>query len=76
MIERSPQDLSQRYRLSEASSSLSEMAPGTHFQPVIGDNSVAPSAVRKVVFVCGKHYYSLVRYDTGFFAVVDTYHSL
>jgi len=49
-------------RLSEASSSLSEMAPGTHFQPVIGDSSVAPSAVRKVVFVCGKHYYSLVRH--------------
>uniref|UniRef100_A0A6M2DDZ7 Putative 2-oxoglutarate dehydrogenase e1 subunit n=1 Tax=Xenopsylla cheopis TaxID=163159 RepID=A0A6M2DDZ7_XENCH len=46
-------------RLPEASSSLSEMAPGTTFQPVLGDKTVDPSAVNKVIFCSGKHYYAL-----------------
>lgn len=43
-----------------ATSTLEDMAPGTHFFPVIGDSSVNPSSVRKVVFVSGKHYYTLL----------------
>jgi len=50
-------------RLSDASSQLSEMAPGTHFKPVIGDSIAKdPKAVKKIVFVCGKHYYPLARH--------------
>ena len=40
-------------------SSLNEMAPGTTFVPVLGDVEVDPKTVSKVVFVSGKHYYTL-----------------
>ncbi|XP_066951932.1 2-oxoadipate dehydrogenase complex component E1 [Macrobrachium rosenbergii] len=46
-------------RLPAATSSLEDLAPGTHFLPVIGDREVNPDNVRKVVFVSGKHYYTL-----------------
>ncbi|XP_068204205.1 2-oxoadipate dehydrogenase complex component E1 [Palaemon carinicauda] len=46
-------------RLPAATSSLQDMAPGTHFLPVIGDGEVNADDVRKVVFVSGKHYYTL-----------------
>jgi len=49
-------------RLSAASSDLSEMTPGTHFKPVIGDNKIDPNAVRRVVFVSGKHYYAVAKH--------------
>ena len=38
------------------------MAPGTHFKPVIGADVANPASVRKIVFVCGKHYYPLARH--------------
>ncbi|XP_045604597.1 2-oxoadipate dehydrogenase complex component E1 [Procambarus clarkii] len=47
-------------RLSAASSSIEDMATGTHFLPVIGDKDVNPDNVKKVIFVSGKHYYALV----------------
>lgn len=46
-------------RLPAATSSLEDMAPGTHFMPVLGDPEIPPDSVRKVVFVSGKHYYTL-----------------
>ena len=46
-------------RLPAAASSLAEMLPGTHFLPVISDPSVHASAVKKVVFCSGKHFYTL-----------------
>ncbi|GAB6031789.1 putative 2-oxoglutarate dehydrogenase E1 component DHKTD1, mitochondrial [Chamberlinius hualienensis] len=46
-------------RMTAASSSLSDMSPGTTFQSVIGDQSVEPSQVSKVILCCGKHYYAL-----------------
>ncbi|CAL1533206.1 unnamed protein product [Lymnaea stagnalis] len=42
-----------------ATSSLSEMEPGTHFQPVLSDPDVSPSDVTRLVFCSGKHYYAL-----------------
>ena len=45
-------------RLSAASSDLSEMTSGTHFKPVIGDTRSDPNAVKRLVFVTGKHYYA------------------
>lgn len=43
-------------------SALSEMAPGTSFLPVIGDDYIEkPADVKKVIFVCGKHYYALAK---------------
>ena len=42
-----------------ASSTLAEMAEGTHFKPVIADNSPNLSDVNKIIFCCGKHYYEL-----------------
>ncbi|PVD25710.1 hypothetical protein C0Q70_13370 [Pomacea canaliculata] len=42
-----------------ATSSLADMLPGTHFQPVIGDNTVSQKAVKKVIFCSGKHFYTL-----------------
>ena len=47
-------------KLSTAVSSLSEMAPGTTFQPVL-DDSIDANQVKKVVFVSGKLYYDLVK---------------
>ena len=49
-------------RLSAASSDLKEMTSGTHFTPVIGDDRIDPNAVRRLVFVSGKHYYALAKY--------------
>ncbi|XP_064622382.1 2-oxoadipate dehydrogenase complex component E1-like [Lineus longissimus] len=46
-------------RFPAAGSSLAEMAPGTAFQTVIGDTTVDPSRVTRVVICCGKHYYAL-----------------
>jgi len=41
-------------------STLDDMAPGTSFLPVLGDDGVkAASAVKRIVFVCGKHFYAL-----------------
>lgn len=50
-------------RLPTAISTLEDMAPGTSFEPVLGDNSTEkdPSAVEKVLFVSGKLYYDLVK---------------
>ena len=50
-------------RLSAASSDLSEMASGTHFKPVIGDDKCTnPNAVTRLVFVSGKHYYAVAKH--------------
>lgn len=48
-------------RLPAAVSSLQEMGPGTHFKPVLGDNSVNSSSVNRVVFCSGKHYYTIAK---------------
>ena len=37
------------------------MAPGTHFQPVLGDSTVNKASVGRVVFCSGKHYYALTK---------------
>ncbi|VDK23141.1 unnamed protein product, partial [Anisakis simplex] len=42
-----------------AASTLHDMKEGTHFLPVIEDNSVSPADVTKVIFCSGKHYYAL-----------------
>ncbi|KAK9892284.1 hypothetical protein WA026_019091 [Henosepilachna vigintioctopunctata] len=47
-------------RLSEATSSFSEMLPGTSFLPVLGDNMCDPEKVKKVILTSGKHYYTLL----------------
>jgi probable 2-oxoglutarate dehydrogenase E1 component DHKTD1 len=50
-------------RLSAASSDLSEMASGTHFKPVIGDDKCTnPNAVTRLIFVSGKHYYAVAKH--------------
>lgn len=49
------------FRLPAAVSSLGEMAPGTTFRPVIGDSSVDPKNVSRVVLCSGKHYYALAK---------------
>uniref|UniRef100_A0A1A8KLI0 2-oxoadipate dehydrogenase complex component E1 n=1 Tax=Nothobranchius kuhntae TaxID=321403 RepID=A0A1A8KLI0_NOTKU len=48
-------------RFSGAASSLSELAPGTAFRPVLGDDSVPAESVQKVVLCSGKHYYALLK---------------
>lgn len=48
-------------RFSGAASSLTEMAPGTSFKPVLGDTSVTAESVQKVVLCSGKHYYALLK---------------
>ncbi|KAF9895906.1 putative 2-oxoglutarate dehydrogenase E1 component DHKTD1, mitochondrial, partial [Lobosporangium transversale] len=50
-------------RLPQAVSSLEDMAPGTTFEPVLGDMKTEkdPSAVEKVLFVSGKLYYDLLK---------------
>lgn len=45
----------------EATSSLVDMEPGRSYQNVIGDYAVKPHNVKRVIFCCGKHYYSLVK---------------
>ncbi|XP_060070880.1 2-oxoadipate dehydrogenase complex component E1-like [Ylistrum balloti] len=46
-------------RLSAATSSLSDMTPGTSFKPVLGDPGVKGDKVAKVIFCTGKHFYNL-----------------
>ncbi|KAJ2777901.1 hypothetical protein H4R18_004913 [Coemansia javaensis] len=47
-------------RLASATSSLSEMGPGTRFQPVLDDPTIHdPLAVKRVMLVSGKAYYDL-----------------
>ncbi|KAJ2881996.1 hypothetical protein FB639_002491, partial [Coemansia asiatica] len=49
-------------RLASATSSLSEMGPGTKFQPVLDDTSVHdPRIVQRVMMVSGKLYYDLAK---------------
>lgn len=48
-------------RFSGAASSLTEMAPGTSFKPVLGDTTVTAESVQKVVLCSGKHYYALLK---------------
>ncbi|XP_029952362.1 2-oxoadipate dehydrogenase complex component E1 [Salarias fasciatus] len=48
-------------RFSGAVSSLAELAPGTSFRPVLGDESVSGESVQKVVLCSGKHYYALLK---------------
>ena len=46
-------------RLPAASSSLTDMAPGTTFKPVLSDPGVKGDKVTRVVFCTGKHFYNL-----------------
>ncbi|XP_048510890.1 2-oxoadipate dehydrogenase complex component E1 isoform X2 [Athalia rosae] len=46
-------------RHASATSPLSDMGVGTGFINVIGDSTVDPDIVKKVIFVSGKHYYAL-----------------
>ena len=46
-------------RLSAAMSSLTDMAPGSSFQPVLTDPGVKGDKVTKVIFCSGKHFYNL-----------------
>ncbi|XP_058821840.1 probable 2-oxoglutarate dehydrogenase E1 component DHKTD1 homolog, mitochondrial [Topomyia yanbarensis] len=47
-------------RLSECVSTHADIAPGTYFQPVIGDYLVSdPKKVKRVILCSGKHYYNL-----------------
>lgn len=48
-------------RFSGAVSSLSEMAPGTSFRPILGDTTASAESVQKVVLCSGKHYYALLK---------------
>ncbi|ETK92624.1 oxoglutarate dehydrogenase (succinyl-transferring), E1 component [Phytophthora nicotianae CJ01A1] len=49
-------------RLADATSPLSEMGPGTAFQPVISDSTISDaSQVKKVYFCSGKFYYELAK---------------
>lgn len=45
--------------LRAAVSDLTDMAPGTTFQPVLADHNVNAAQVKKVVFLSGKHYHTL-----------------
>uniref|UniRef100_A0A8C1DKR7 2-oxoadipate dehydrogenase complex component E1 n=1 Tax=Cyprinus carpio carpio TaxID=630221 RepID=A0A8C1DKR7_CYPCA len=47
---------------SGAVSSLADMGPGTSFKPVIGDISVNPTSVQRILFCSGKHYYALLKH--------------
>uniref|UniRef100_A0A7M5XIJ9 Transketolase-like pyrimidine-binding domain-containing protein n=1 Tax=Clytia hemisphaerica TaxID=252671 RepID=A0A7M5XIJ9_9CNID len=51
-------------RMSAASSTLSDLVPGTHFKPVIGDSSPDMDKIDTVVFCSGKHYYELAKQRT------------
>ncbi|XP_069551299.1 2-oxoadipate dehydrogenase complex component E1 [Brachyistius frenatus] len=48
-------------RFSGAMSSLTDLAPGTSFRPVLGDTAVSAESVQKVVLCSGKHYYALLK---------------
>ncbi|XP_034113046.1 probable 2-oxoglutarate dehydrogenase E1 component DHKTD1 homolog, mitochondrial isoform X1 [Drosophila albomicans] len=47
-------------RLSAATSTHEDFQPGSMFHNVLGDNTVQPEQVRKVILCSGKHYYNLV----------------
>ncbi|KAM4746828.1 2-oxoadipate dehydrogenase complex component E1 [Rhinophrynus dorsalis] len=49
-------------RYPAAVSSFQDMEPGKTFRPVIGEPSVDPKRVNKVVLCSGKHYYSLSKH--------------
>uniref|UniRef100_A0A672M6C3 2-oxoadipate dehydrogenase complex component E1 n=1 Tax=Sinocyclocheilus grahami TaxID=75366 RepID=A0A672M6C3_SINGR len=49
-------------RFSVPVSSLAGMGPGTSFKPVIGDTSVNPASVQRILFCSGKHYYALLKH--------------
>ncbi|XP_056307687.1 2-oxoadipate dehydrogenase complex component E1 [Danio aesculapii] len=49
-------------RFSGAVSGLVDMGPGTSFKPIIGDSSVNPASVQRVLFCSGKHYYALLKH--------------
>jgi 2-oxoglutarate dehydrogenase E1 component len=49
-------------RLRQATSALGELATGS-FQPVLGDPTVEPEAVRRVVLCSGKVYYDVVGHE-------------
>lgn len=44
-----------------ASSIISELDVGTHFQPVLADPIADPSTVKRVVLISGKIYYDLIK---------------
>jgi len=48
-------------RLSAAASSMSELAEGTRFQPVLNDPIADATQVKRVVLVSGKIYYELIK---------------
>ncbi|KAJ2613997.1 hypothetical protein H4S08_001922 [Coemansia sp. RSA 1365] len=49
-------------RLASATSSLSEMSPGTRFQPVLDDMNIRdPRSVKRIMIVSGKLYYDLAK---------------
>ncbi|KAF1781768.1 Multifunctional 2-oxoglutarate metabolism enzyme, C-terminal [Phytophthora cactorum] len=49
-------------RLADATSPLSEMGPGTAFQPVLSDPTITDAShVKKVYFCSGKFYYELAK---------------
>ena len=49
-------------RLRQATSTLDDLATGS-FRPVLGDSSVQPEAVRRLVLCTGKIYYDIVGHD-------------
>lgn len=49
-------------RFPAAVSTLQDLAPGTTFKPVLDDHLENPAAIRRVIFVSGKHYYALNQY--------------
>ncbi|XP_075976075.1 putative 2-oxoadipate dehydrogenase complex component E1 homolog [Anticarsia gemmatalis] len=46
-------------RLADAASPISDFTPNTYFKNVIGDHLADPLKVKRVILVCGKHYYEL-----------------
>lgn len=47
-------------RYPDAVSNIEDMGPGTSFQPVLKDiRQFDPKTIKKVVFVSGKHFYTL-----------------
>ncbi|ALC48035.1 CG1544 [Drosophila busckii] len=47
-------------RLSQATSTHEDFQPGSMFHNVLGDTTVQPEQVRKVIICSGKHYYNLL----------------
>uniref|UniRef100_A0AAR5PEB4 Transketolase-like pyrimidine-binding domain-containing protein n=1 Tax=Dendroctonus ponderosae TaxID=77166 RepID=A0AAR5PEB4_DENPD len=48
-------------RAPQCVSGISQMVQGTHFRPVLGDDTVDPSKTTRVLLTSGKHYYSLAK---------------